>query len=93
MKKYEGKSFELLGVNCDPNRQTVQQLYDKGTVTWRSFLIGHPSSNPPALRNYRIEGFPTIYVIDQNGVVRHEGLIGPDLEKAVDRLLAQGGKS
>ena len=31
--------------------------------------------------------FPTIYVLDAQGVIRHKGLRGEELEKAVNALL------
>ena len=38
---------------------------------------------------WQIEGFPTVYLLDHKGVIRYKGLRGEQLDKAIDRLLAE----
>jgi serine/threonine-protein kinase len=43
-------------------------------------------------RDWQIDSFPTLYVIDHKGVIRYKGLRGPQLEAAVNTLLAEREK-
>jgi hypothetical protein len=36
-----------------------------------------------------VRNFPTTYVLDSHGVIRHKNLRGDELEKAVKALLAE----
>jgi hypothetical protein len=36
-----------------------------------------------------VHGWPTIYVLDAKGVIRHKGVRGEAMDKAVDGLLAE----
>ena len=47
---------------------------------------------PALLKTWNVRFFPTIYVIDAKGVIRHKGLRGEELEKAVEKLVAEAGK-
>ena len=39
------------------------------------------------------DDYPTIYVLDAEGVIRHEGLRGEKLKKAVNDLLADQARA
>jgi hypothetical protein len=34
-------------------------------------------------------GWPTVYVLDHKGVIRFKEVRGPDMDRAVDQLLAE----
>jgi peroxiredoxin len=75
--------FVLLGVNGDePER--ARRAIKSGNVTWRSWLDG-PSG--PIGEKYKIESWPTIYVLDKEGRIRFKDVRGDELELAVESLL------
>jgi hypothetical protein len=39
-----------------------------------------------------VRTFPTVFVLDPKGVIRSKHLRGSELEKAVEKLLAEAGK-
>jgi len=56
-------------------------------ITWRSFVNG--DTRGPISTRWNVNGWPTIYVIDQKGIIRHKNLREKALEEAVVKLLEQ----
>ncbi|MBI1900043.1 MAG: TlpA family protein disulfide reductase [Planctomycetia bacterium] len=86
VKRLEGKRFALLGINVDDSRETLAAAEKENQITWRSW------SDPDAKvigEAWNVKFFPTIYVLDAKGVVRFKHVRGEELEKAVDKLLAE----
>jgi hypothetical protein len=54
-------------------------------ITWRSWWNGGPTG--PITHQYNVEGWPTVYVLDASGVIRHKLVIQESLDEAVDALL------
>jgi hypothetical protein len=65
-----GRPFVLLGVNTDEDRQTIQSVIAKQQLTWRSWWDGG-STEGPIVTQWQIANWPTVYVIDHKGVIRH----------------------
>jgi len=82
VKKYEGRPFALLGVNTDSDVQTLRDAEKKGDVTWRSWWDG---SGGPITRAWGVDGFPTVFLIDAQGVVQYAA--APPDEKELDRRI------
>jgi hypothetical protein len=96
VKRMEGKPFALVGVNSDQDRKALKDVLEKEKITWRSFWNGG-STGGPISRTWNVGGWPTLYVIDAKGVIRHkwEGSPGDEvLDKAIDKLVtnAEGSK-
>lgn len=85
VKRLAGKPFALLGINSDP-RAKLKQVIKKEQMTWRSWWDGGDTSGPIATR-WNIHGWPTIYVLDHQGVIRYKNVREEALDKAVDALL------
>jgi thiol-disulfide isomerase/thioredoxin len=89
-ERLNAKPFALLGVNCDVDKQAaVNAIKSEGISPNR--LDGAPGEGPIGKR-YHIRGYPTIFVIDGQGIIRQKtGAIADALEKAIDDLLKQSG--
>mgnify|MGYP003624435581 FL=1 len=87
VKRLSGKPFALLGVNSDSDRDKVKDVIKEKGLTWRSFWNGG-SINGPISTAWNVRGWPTIYVLDENGVIRFQNVRGEAMDKAVDSLLA-----
>ena len=85
MEKFEGKPFVFLGVNGDPDRVVARGYQDKYQLNWRSFWDA--GDNGKISKAYGIEGWPTTFVIDARGVIRHSGHDVPGAERAIEKLL------
>ncbi len=87
VKRLEGKPFALLGINSDQNRDALKPVLEKEHITWRSWW--DQSTSGPIATKWNVHGWPTIYVLDQKGVIRYRDVRGEAMDKAVDTLLAE----
>jgi peroxiredoxin len=97
VKKLEGKPFTLIGVNSDQSRDQLKKVIEKEKMTWRSFFDG-PGTRGPIASKWNVAGWPTLYVIDAKGVIRHKWLGSPGekvMDESIEKLLkeAEGGKA
>jgi hypothetical protein len=95
VSKLAGKPFVLLGVNSDSDREALKQVLVKENITWRSFWNGG-STKGPISRDWKIEGWPTLFLIDHKGVIRQKYLGSPGdgaLDQAIEGLLKEAGAS
>ena len=92
VKRLEGKPFALLGVNSDRDRDKLKPVLEKERITWRSWFDGGGTGGPIA-KQWNVTGWPTIYVLDHKGVIRFKEVRDHDMDKAVDKLLAELEKS
>jgi peroxiredoxin len=94
VKKFENRPFALLGVNIQA--YPVAELKDvmtKEDITWRTFADEKEPADkktgfyPGRISNaWKLDGTPTLYVIDAKGVIRHHWLGSPG-EKTLDEAL------
>ena len=87
VKNLADKPFALIGINSDGDRSVVNKILEKEGITWRNVIDGNTSG--PIAMAWNISGWPTIYVLDKEGKIRHRDLRDEDLEKAVVKLLAE----
>jgi thiol-disulfide isomerase/thioredoxin len=99
VEKFNARPLVLVGVNGDEDRETVKTVSAKEGITWRSFWNGGWRQGIPV--QWGIRGWPTLYVIDGNGVIRDNGLVffqeslygsrTPD--KMIEALVAEAEKA
>src|SRR5688572_5472677 len=87
VKRLEGKPFVLLGVNSD-SKDRLRRAMKKENLTWRSWWDGGNTSGPIA-KAWNVKGWPTIYVLDHKGVIRHRDLRDKELDEAIDAVLKE----
>jgi len=87
VKRLANEPFALIGVNSDPKEKVLSAL-KRESITWRSYWDGGNTSWPIASR-WNVRGWPTIYVLDQKGMIRYKNVRGSAMDKAVDALLAE----
>ncbi len=92
VKRLEGQPFALLGINSDRDREALKKVMKKQGITWRSFWDGGSTQGPIASA-WNVKGWPTIYVLDHEGVIRYKNVRGERMDEAVDKLLAKMKKS
>src|SRR5262249_59037290 len=88
VKRLEGKPFALIGVNSDKDRDKLKEVMEREQITWRSFWNGG-STNGPISNAWKVRGWPTIYVLDAEGIIRYRNVRGADMDRAVDALLKE----
>jgi len=84
VEKYQDKPFVIVGVNSDSNREQLKKTVVREKLTWRSFWDGGTTQGPIASR-WNVFGWPTVYLIDHQGVI--VGQVG--MRKADEDLIDQ----
>jgi hypothetical protein len=88
VKRLENRPFALIGINSDQDRNALKKVLEEEKITWRSFWNGG-STNGPISNAWKVRGWPTIYVLDGNGVIRAREVRGEAMDRVVDELLAE----
>lgn len=86
VRRFEGKPFVLLGVNCDYTRAEAKAVLAKEKITWPNWYDGEGSEGPIRAR-YHVQSLPLILVLDAAGVIRDNDVRGKGLAEAVDTLM------
>src|SRR5262249_14827783 len=91
VKRITGRPFVLLGVSADTEAETLRSFLERKQIPWLNIFDGR---NGPNCGTWEIEGFPSIFVIDHEGVIRYRDVRGADLDDAVEKLVkeAEGRK-
>jgi hypothetical protein len=96
VKKLEGKPFALIGVNSDKDLTELKKTLEEEKITWRSFWNGKDGTGGPISTEWNVHGWPTLFVIDHKGVIRHKWLGNPGDDKidaAIEKLVAEAEKA
>lgn len=86
LKRYEGKPFAVIGVNTDEDRAAAKKANTDHALPWPSFWSDATVGGPLAQR-WNIRAWPTLYVVDTEGVIRYKGDI---LRSVCSRKKADG---
>lgn len=90
VKELKDKPFALISISADDKKDTLTDFLKDTPMPWNHWWVGSQSKVHEALN---IEHYPTIYVIDAKGVIRYKEIRGEELEKAVEKLLEEAGKT
>ena len=89
VKRLADQPFALLGVNSDRDLEKLQGVLKEENITWRSFWNGEKGTSGPISTAWNVRAWPTIYVLDHNGVIRYKNVRGEKMDAAVDTLLKE----
>jgi thioredoxin-like negative regulator of GroEL len=88
VKRYKDKPFALLGVNSDKDRDALKQVLKDEKISWRSWWNGGSPGGPIA-KAWGVNAWPTLYLIDAKGVIRHRLVGGQGLDQALTKLMRE----
>ena len=86
--RLKDKPFTLLGINSDKSRSALKKILKDENITWPN-IYGGPTTKNEIAEKWNVHGWPTIFILDHEGRIRHRDLRDDDMEKAVDKLLAK----
>lgn len=86
------KPFAIVGVNSDPDLESIRETVKEKSITWRSFWNGEDGPRGPISKEWCVRGWPTTYLIDKDGVIRYKNLRGDSLDKAIETLMSEMGE-
>ncbi len=84
--RLKDKPFTLLGINSDESRSALREILKDEKITWPN-IYGGPTNKNAIARKWNVWGWPTIYILDHEGIIRHKGLRDEAMEEAVNELL------
>jgi thiol-disulfide isomerase/thioredoxin len=86
--EHQGESFELIGISVDENLEMMREYVEREGLNW---AIGYSGTGPgwedEIMKRYKVNALPSTWIIDQQGIVRYQGLRGEELSEAVATLL------
>jgi hypothetical protein len=91
VEKWKSRPFALIGVNSDAfgtdeQKQQFKAKLTEAQVTWRSFR--NESIQPSISTTWNVNGWPTLYYIDHQGVIRHRDIRDEaKMEEALEALI------
>jgi hypothetical protein len=102
-ERLRDQPFRIVGINSDADREkTIQRMRDE-QISWRNILEG--GTVGPVSRAWKVEGWPTCYLLDARGIIRYAGddlrtmapvedkagvvKIGYVMDEDIDTLLAE----
>lgn len=88
VRRLKDKPFTLLGINSDSSRSALEKTIKDENITWPNIYDGTAGEGKIA-NQWNVHGWPTIYILDHEGIIRHKGLLDKEMEKAVNELLAE----
>lgn len=89
VEKLKDKPFALVSISADEKKETLVEFLKKEKMPWTHWWEGKRKGG--ILTEWNVEFFPTIYVLDAKGVIRHKNIRGEQLEKAVEELIKEAG--
>ena len=92
VERLASQPFAIVGVNSDSDLEALQPILKKENITWRSFWNGPDGTSGPISSRWNISGWPTLFLIDHEGVIRYRWLGAPEgdvIDKAIDELVAK----
>jgi peroxiredoxin len=89
VEHFKNRPFVLIGVNGDQKKEDAPKAIQKHHIPWRSFWNGEEGPGGPIALAWNVRGWPTVYVIDHTGVIRHKYLHGKRLDEPLEKLVAE----
>lgn len=90
-QKLADKPFALIGVNSDRKLDYARDAVRDESLSWRHFWNGEGGTNGKISSTWNVEAWPTVYLIDQDGVIRFKGVLGDEIDAGLETLLAEMG--
>lgn len=88
VQRLANQPFSLLGINSDGDAAAVRAILAANEITWRQAIDG--DTDGPIAQRWNVQGWPTLYLIDAAGVIRHRDLRDEgELARAIDALLVE----
>ncbi len=86
VERLKEQPFALVSISADEKKETLTDFLATEKMPWTHWWNG---SQGGVLEEWNVWYYPTIYILDAQGVIRHKDLRGEELEKAVDSLLKE----
>ena len=86
-QKLHGKGFEIIGISLDEDEAALKRVLKSKKIAWPQFFDGRGWENEVA-RRFNIDGLPTMWLINKDGMLVDTDVSGHVEEKVVKLLEA-----
>lgn len=69
LERYKGKKLQVIGINTHDTKDDINNFYKKNQPKFKTVY----DNNGKVTTDYGVEAFPTVVLIDKNGVVLYAG--------------------
>ena len=85
-----GRPFVLLGVNSDDDMVKLKEQMNAEHITVRSWRDGGGNANTPGpiARRFNVHGWPSLYLLDAHGFIRHKFFGTPSNQRLSSAIAA-----
>lgn len=83
--RLKDKPFVLISLSADAKKETLTAFLEKEPMPWTHWWNGGAQGG--AVEAYKVRFYPTIYVLDEKGVIRFKHVRGEKMDHAVEELL------
>jgi peroxiredoxin len=90
--RLKDKPFALLGVSCGDPLDLAKETAKKHRMEWPCWWDGDETRSGPIQTDYDTQHWPSVFVIDAEGIIRAIDVHGAELDNAVDEALAKVSK-
>ena len=88
-ERYHDLGFDIIGVSADEAKADLERVVKAQGMAWPQHFEGR-TGEVPNLRRYGVQHFPTMWLVDQQGIIRDvTGAVA--LNEKVARLLGEAG--
>lgn len=85
--RMKDKPFVLISLSADDKKETLTQFLEKEPMPWTHWWNG--SAKGAAIEQYHVRFYPTIYILDEKGLIRFKHVRGEAMDNAVETLLKE----
>ena len=86
IEKYQDAPFAIVGVNSDKDLAEINRICKEKDLNWPSFFDGGGTDGPISTK-WGVRGWPTVYVLDHEGVIRSTRGRGEALDRILEELI------
>jgi thiol-disulfide isomerase/thioredoxin len=90
-KKHADRGLVVIGLHTVNAGETVEEFVKKNDMTYPVAVDAAPagSDRGKTVTAYMVDSFPDYYLIDRKGILRYADVRNPDVDAAVEQLLAE----
>ena len=85
--EFPESDFAIVGVNSDKDLEIAKQAVEAHRLNWRHFWNGPDGTSGPISRGWNVTGWPTSFLIDQEGIIRKKNGAHEAKVEAIRELL------
>ena len=89
IEQLQDQPFAIVGVSSDTDEEIIKNYEE--TLPWRNIHDPPQGNFGPIAKAWNVRSWPTVYLLDAKGKIRHKYLRGSKMDQAIESLLDEMG--